>query len=139
MDFSENVSSNMRHLPSSFPKQSKIIIGKVVFIEKINDDKKFVIEVIKLRSTSSNCISFYHKQKARAFLLGLLFLFLPGGDLLSHGKFPHYHRRYGVSLLSSAWGQVGPPHYRRQDYSFDDFILTLIYLFSSFFKIKNKL
>ncbi len=22
---------------------------------------------------------------------------------------PHYHRRYGVSLLSSAWGQVGPP------------------------------
>ena len=47
MDFSENASSNMRHFPSSFPKQSKIIIGKVVFIEKINDDKKFVIEVIK--------------------------------------------------------------------------------------------
>ena len=70
--------------------------------------------------------------------LGVLYL-LPGGDLLSHGDAPHYHRRYGVSLLSSAWGQVGPPHYRRQDYSFDDFILTLIYLFSSFFKIKNKL
>ncbi len=29
--------------------------------------------------------------------------------LLSHGETPHYHRRYGVSLLSSAWGQVGPP------------------------------
>ncbi len=27
---------------------------------------------------------------------------------------PHYHRRYGVSLLSSAWGQVGPPRYCRQ-------------------------
>ncbi len=31
-----------------------------------------------------------------------------------HGETPHYHRRYGVSLLSSAWGQVGPPRYRRQ-------------------------
>ena len=61
----------------------------------------------------------------------------PGGDLLSHGDAPHYHRRYGVSLLSSAWGQVGPPHYRRQDYSFDDFIFTS--LFSSFFKFRNKL
>ncbi len=31
-----------------------------------------------------------------------------------HGETPHYHRRYGVSLLSSAWGQVGPPRYGRQ-------------------------
>ena len=38
----------------------------------------------------------------------------PGSSLLSHGETPHYHRRYGVSLLSSAWGQVGPPRYRRQ-------------------------
>gem|GEM_PF-3478124 len=37
-----------------------------------------------------------------------------GGDLLSHGDAPHYHRHYGVSLLSSVWSQVGPPHYRRQ-------------------------
>ena len=37
-----------------------------------------------------------------------------GGDLLSHGDAPHYHRHYGVSLLSSVWIQVGPPHYRRQ-------------------------
>ncbi len=37
-----------------------------------------------------------------------------GSSLLSHGETPHYHRRYGVSLLSSAWGQVGPPRYRRQ-------------------------
>ena len=41
----------------------------------------------------------------------------PGSSLLSHGETPHYHRRYGVSLLSSAWGQVGPPRYRRQAYS----------------------
>ena len=32
----------------------------------------------------------------------------PGDDLLSHGETPHYHRRYYVSLLSSAWDQVGP-------------------------------
>ncbi len=37
-----------------------------------------------------------------------------GSSLLSHGETPHYHRRYGVSLLSSAWGQVGPPRYGRQ-------------------------
>lgn len=39
---------------------------------------------------------------------------MPGSSLLSHGETPHYHRRFGVSLLSSAWGQVGPPRYRRQ-------------------------
>ncbi len=39
---------------------------------------------------------------------------MPGSSLLSHGETPHYHRRYGVSLLSSAWGQVGPPRYGRQ-------------------------
>ncbi len=33
---------------------------------------------------------------------------------LTWGETPHYHRRYGVSLLSSAWGQVGPPRYRRR-------------------------
>ncbi len=26
---------------------------------------------------------------------------MPGSSLLSHGETPHYHRRYGVSLLSS--------------------------------------
>ena len=46
-----------------------------------------------------------------------------GSDLLSHGEAPHYHRRIGVSLLSSVWGQVGPPLYRRQDYSFNNFSL----------------
>ncbi|OUH14127.1 hypothetical protein AZ014_002766, partial [Klebsiella pneumoniae] len=25
---------------------------------------------------------------------------MPGSSLLSHGETPHYHRRYGVSLLS---------------------------------------
>ncbi len=45
------------------------------------------------------------------------FEIMSGSVLLSHGETPHYHRRYGVSLLSSAWGQVGPPRYRRQAYS----------------------
>lgn len=39
---------------------------------------------------------------------------MPGSVLLSHGETPHYHRRYGVSLLSSAWVQVVPPCYGRQ-------------------------
>ena len=43
---------------------------------------------------------------------------MPGSSLLSHGEAPHYHRRCGVSLLSSAWGQVGPPRSRRQANSF---------------------
>ena len=41
---------------------------------------------------------------------------MPGSSLLSHGETPHYHRRYGVSLLSSAWGQVGPPRYSRRKF-----------------------
>nr|ADI17033.1 hypothetical protein [uncultured Vibrionales bacterium HF0010_22E23] len=38
----------------------------------------------------------------------------PGDVLLSHGEAPHYHRRCCVSLLSSAWSQVGPQRYGRQ-------------------------
>ena len=53
------------------------------------------------------------KKKPRAFARGSVCL-MPGSSLLSHGETPHYHRRYGVSLLSSAWGQVGPPRYSRQ-------------------------
>ncbi|AAM83608.1 hypothetical [Yersinia pestis KIM10+] len=49
---------------------------------------------------------------------GLSVYLIPGSVLLSHGETPHYHRRYGVSLLSSAWGQVGPPRYCRQVNSF---------------------
>ena len=48
-------------------------------------------------------------QKSPVFRLGLSLNLMPGSSLLSHGETPHYHRRYGVSLLSSAWGQVGPP------------------------------
>ena len=46
--------------------------------------------------------------------MGFFTCLMPGSSLLSHGETPHYHRRYGVSLLSSAWGQVGPPRYGRQ-------------------------
>ena len=56
---------------------------------------------------------------------------VPGGVLLSHGEAPHYHRRIGVSLLSSVWGQVGPPLYRRQDYSFNNFSISLCSAISS--------
>ena len=46
--------------------------------------------------------------------MACLLYWMPGSSLLSHGETPHYHRRYGVSLLSSAWGQVGPPRSCRQ-------------------------
>ncbi len=54
------------------------------------------------------------KTKGPVFRQGPSFCLMPGSSLLSHGETPHYHRRYGVSLLSSAWGQVGPPRYGRQ-------------------------
>ena len=54
-------------------------------------------------------------QRKKAILTDGLFTdLMPGSSLLSHGETPHYHRRYGVSLLSSAWGQVGPPRCCRQ-------------------------
>ncbi len=34
----------------------------------------------------------------------------------SHGETPHYYRRYCVSLLSSAWNQVGPQCYGRHKF-----------------------
>ncbi len=64
----------------------------------------------KTNSSSPNA----PQQKAPVFRQGLSTCLMPGSSLLSHGETPHYHRRYGVSLLSSAWGQVGPPRYRRQ-------------------------
>ncbi|MFC2857450.1 hypothetical protein ACFH1K_11500, partial [Citrobacter farmeri] len=42
------------------------------------------------------------KTKGLIFRPGLLFYLMSGSSLLSHGETPHYHRRYGVSLLSSA-------------------------------------
>ena len=66
-----------------------------------------------------------YKTKPQALQLGVLHL-VPGGVLLSHGEAPHYHRRIGVSLLSSVWGQVGPPLYRRQDYSFNNFFYLFL-------------
>lgn len=71
-----------------------------------------------------------YKRKPQAIQLGVLHS-VPGGVLLSHGEAPHYHRRIGVSLLSSVWGQVGPPLYRRQDYSFNNFSISLCYAISN--------
>ena len=53
-------------------------------------------------------------EKAPYSHTGLCRVWMPGSSLLSHGETPHYHRRYGVSLLSSAWVQVGPPRSGRQ-------------------------
>ncbi len=55
-----------------------------------------------------------HSKKKTTLLAWSLLYLMPGSVLLSHGETPHYHRRYGVSLLSSAWVQVGPPRYGRQ-------------------------
>ena len=41
-----------------------------------------------------------------------------GDALLSHGESPHYHRHYGILLLSSEWIQVELPHYGRQNILF---------------------
>ena len=38
----------------------------------------------------------------------------PGGDLLSHGETPYYHRRCVISLPSSEWDRVVPTRYGRQ-------------------------
>ena len=66
------------------------------------------------RASVASGIYSAHMQKGPVFRLGLSLNLMPGSSLLSHGETPHYHRRYGVSLLSSAWGQVGPPRYGRQ-------------------------
>ncbi len=39
---------------------------------------------------------------------------MPDNVLLSHGETPHYHRRWTLSLLSSAWDQVVRIRYFRQ-------------------------
>ena len=73
-------------------------------------------------------VRFAQKQKTPDAFTSGVYIQL-GGDLLSHGNIPHYHRHYGVSLLSSGWVQVGPPHYRRQN-SVDDFTSVFFILLS---------
>ncbi|MEH3319110.1 hypothetical protein POU95_10505, partial [Escherichia coli] len=46
--------------------------------------------------------AFFHQRKKAILTDGLSLNLMPGSSLLSHGETPHYHRRYGVSLLSSA-------------------------------------
>ena len=40
----------------------------------------------------------------------------PGGDLLSHNRTLHYHRRDCISLLCSEWIQVVLQHYGLRAY-----------------------
>ncbi len=68
-----------------------------------------------IRRAASHQAFFSPAQKGPVFRLGLLLNLMPWQFPYSRmGETPHYHRRYGVSLLSSAWGQVGPPRYGRQ-------------------------
>ena len=66
------------------------------------------------RYAASGSFHSLQTQKSPSGRMGFFTYLMPGSSLLSHGETPHYHRRYGVSLLSSAWGQVGPPRYSRQ-------------------------
>ncbi len=71
--------------------------------------------VFGMGSSLQRTISVFRaQQKPHALGMGSWLYLMPGSVLLSHGETPHYHRRYGVSLLSSAWDQVGPPRYGRQ-------------------------
>ena len=80
----------------------------------------------------------------RSALVRLLSLNVKPGDvLLSHGEAPHYHRRYCVSLLSSAWSQVGPQCYGRQANSFSLFLENnlescVLYTFNVLFESTTK-
>ena len=51
---------------------------------------------------------------------------MPGGSLTLTWETPHYHRRYNVSLLSSAWIQVGPLRYGQANW----FYYPLLYLYA---------
>ncbi|WP_205716953.1 hypothetical protein, partial [Escherichia coli] len=52
---------------------------------------------IKRASVASGI--FLHQRKKAIRQDGLSLYLMPGSSLLSHGETPHYHRRYGVSLL----------------------------------------
>src|SRR5690606_7442013 len=72
-------------------------------------------EICRVAASPYPACRFSTNKRKKAILPdGLFTCLMPGSSLLSHGETPHYHRRYGVSLLSSAWGQVGPPRYSRQ-------------------------
>ncbi len=49
------------------------------------------------------------------FLVFIFILNLALAMFYFHMGNPHYHRRCFVSLLSSAWGQVGPKRYSHQE------------------------
>ncbi|WP_213044990.1 hypothetical protein, partial [Escherichia coli] len=54
----------------------------------------------KLEQTRQRRIRhFFHQRKKAILTDGLSLNLMPGSSLLSHGETPHYHRRYGVSLL----------------------------------------
>lgn len=80
--------------------------------------RKVVTQFQRRRATLVHQDASYNKkQKPRS--IATTGLSIQSGDaLLSHGESPHYHRHYGILLLSSEWIQVELPHYGRQNILF---------------------
>ena len=57
----------------------------------------------------------YPKQQKTRRIAATGFSYLALAMFYFHMGNPHYHRRCFVSLLSSAWGQVGPKRYSHQE------------------------
>ncbi len=62
--------------------------------------------------------SLYPKQQKTRCITATGFSYLALAMFYFHMGNPHYHRRCFVSLLSSAWGQVGPKRYSHQEILF---------------------
>ena len=60
----------------------------------------------------------YPKQQKTRRIAATGFSYLALAMFYFHMGNPHYHRRCFVSLLSSAWGQVGPKRYSHQEILF---------------------
>ena len=69
----------------------------------LNSLKKLLFKVLLDEKTQTKRSGFFKKE--------------PGGDLLSHNRTLHYHRRDCISLLCSEWEQVVLQHYGRRTYS----------------------
>ena len=93
---------------------AKINIGKILLIIKGASQSGTIVKIVltivgRIRGSRHPACFPRPKQKTPYLTVRGFSCLMPGSSLLSHGETPHYHRRYGVSLLSSAWGQVGPP------------------------------
>ncbi len=98
---------------------AKINIGKILLIIKGTSQSGTIVKIVltivsRIREAAIRHVFRAQSKNPVPYGTGFFLFDAPGSSLLSHGETPHYHRRYGVSLLSSAWGQVGPPRYNRR-------------------------